>query len=286
MNKVILSLLLAVCVLGMALIMLNEKMRKPEQAPVAQSSMNQQATAPGVDSQAGPEAALPTLGDVAQTPKTSGGAQPHMPPLPVESGHTPAPADTAPHLGDKTQYKAEAVPVHPPLPEPVKHKPDLSGAPETPSDAAKPETASTTAPVASGAPTAPEKARTPEKTAPAEKPASSNTEKTAKAAPQKLEITRFVVFARDKGATIRLVGTAPLNYKNMTLNNPERLVVDLDGKWLVKAPGVPKNPAVTNVRLGKMDGQTRVVIDLSGKPANVRFVLSKDKLSLDIRVDH
>ena len=24
----------------------------------------------------------------------------------------------------------------------------------------------------------------------------------------------------------------------------------------------------------------------SGKPANVRFVLSKDKLSLDIRVDH
>lgn len=76
MNKVILSLLLAVCVLGMALIMLNEKMRKPEQAPVAQASMNQQAPAPGVDSQAGPEAALPTLGDIAQTPKTSGGAQP------------------------------------------------------------------------------------------------------------------------------------------------------------------------------------------------------------------
>ena len=286
MNKVILSLLLAVCVLGMALIMLNEKMRKPEQAPVAQASMNQQAAAPGVDSQTGPEAALPTLGDVAQTPKTSGGAQPYLPPAPVESGH--APADTAPRLGDKSPYKAEAVPVHPPLPEPVKHKPDLSGAPENPSDAAKPETASTAAPaapVASGAPTAPEKARTPEKTAPAEKPASSNTEKAAKAAPQKLEITRFVVFARDKGATIRLVGTAPLNYKNMTLNNPERLVVDLDGKWLVKAPGVPKNPVVTNVRLGKMDGQTRVVIDLSGKPANVRFVLSKDKLSLDIRVD-
>ena len=286
MNKVILSLLLAVCVLGMALIMLNEKMRKPEQAPVAQASMNQQATAPGVDSQAGPETALPTLGDVAQTPKNSGGAQPHLPPLPVESGHTQAPADIAPHLGDKTQYKAEAVPVHPPLPEPVKHKPDLSGAPEKTSDAARPETASTAASAAAGASAAPEKARTPEKTAPAEKSASSNTEKAAKPAPQKLEITRFVVFARDKGATIRLVGTAPLNYKNMTLNNPERLVVDLDGKWLVKAPGVPKNPAVTNVRLGKMDGQTRVVIDLSGKPANVRFVLSKDKLSLDIRVDH
>ncbi|OXS27985.1 MAG: hypothetical protein BCS36_02740 [Desulfovibrio sp. MES5] len=285
MNKVILSLLLAVCVLGMALIMLNEKMRKPEQAPVAQASVNQQAADPGVDSQTGPEAALPSLGDAVQAPKSSGGAQPYLPPLPVESGHTPAPADTAPHLGDKAPYTAEAVPVHPPLPEPAKHKPDFSGTPEKSSDAAKPETASTAAPAASGASAAPEKARTPEKAAPAEKPASGNTEKAAKAAPQKLEITRFVVFARDKGATVRLVGTAPLNYKNMTLNSPERLVVDLDGKWQVKAPGVPKNPVVTNVRLGKMDGKTRVVIDLSGKPASVRYVLSKDKLSLDIRVD-
>ena len=32
MNKVILGLLVAVCVLGMALIMLNERMRKPEPA--------------------------------------------------------------------------------------------------------------------------------------------------------------------------------------------------------------------------------------------------------------
>ena len=285
MNKVILSLLLAVCVLGMALIMLNEKMRKPEQAPSAQAGMSQQSADPGVDRQTGPEAALPSLDDVAQTPRTSGGAQPYLPPLPVESGHASAPVDTAPHLGDKGPRTAEAVPVHPPLPEPVKHKPDLSAAPEKAPDAAKPETASTVAPAAPGASAAPEKAKTPEKAAPAEKPASGNTEKAAKAAPQKLEITRFVVFARDKGATIRLVGTAPLNYKNMTLNSPERLVLDLDGKWQVKAPGVPKNPVVTNVRLGKMDGKTRVVIDLSGKPANVRYVLSKDKLSLDIRVD-
>lgn len=305
MNKVILSLLLAVCVLGMALIMLNEKMHKPEQAPIAQTSINQQAADLGVDSQTGPEAALPSLGD-AQVPKTNGGAQPYLPPLPVESDHTPAPGGGALHLADKTPYKAEAVPVHPPLPEPVKHKADFSGAPEKSSDAAKSETTnsatpgatgasavpgasaapvSSGAPGASAAPAASEKVRTPEKTVPSEKPASANTEKAAKAAPQKLEITRFVVFARDKGATIRLVGTAPLNYKNMTLNSPERLVVDLDGKWQVKAPGVPKNPVVTNVRLGKMDGKTRVVIDLSGKPANVRYVLSKDKLSLDIRVD-
>ena len=35
MNKVILSLLVAVCVLGMALIMLNERLRKPEPATPA-----------------------------------------------------------------------------------------------------------------------------------------------------------------------------------------------------------------------------------------------------------
>ena len=52
----------------------------------------------------------------------------------------------------------------------------------------------------------------------------------------------------------------------------------------VKAPGVPKNPAVTNVRLGKLDGRTRVVIDLTG-PGKIRHILSKDRKRLDVRID-
>ena len=288
MNKVILSLLLAVCVLGMALIMLNEKLRKPEQAPITQATLSQGADA-GADSPTVPDMGLPPLGDTGQAAKIGGPAeQPYLPPLPVESGHSPAPVDRAPQLESNPLRSADAASVHAPLPEPVKHKPEPASAADKGTNPSKPEAASPAkpavpvAPAVPAAPAAPEKAKAPEKTA-QEKP--SNTEKAAKAAPQKQEITRFVVFARDKGATIRLVGTAPLNYKNMTLNSPERLVLDLEGKWQVKAPGVPKNPLVTNIRLGKMDDKTRVVIDLSGKPAHVRYVLSKDKLSLDIRVD-
>ncbi|MDD4700851.1 MAG: AMIN domain-containing protein [Desulfovibrio sp.] len=296
MNKVILSLLLAVCVLGMALIMLNEKLRKPEQTPITQTTMNQAAD-PAADSPNAADPGLPSLADIGQAPKVGGATeQPHLPPLPVESGHAPAPADRVPHLDNNPLRSPDAASVHAPLPEPVKHKPEPSGAVDKAS-APKPETASATkaaAPAAPATPSAPEKTKTAEKAAPKksvpeksapEKPSPGATEKAAKAAPQKQEITRFVVFARDKGATIRLVGTAPLNYKSMTLNGPERLVLDLNGKWQVKAPGVPKNPLVTNIRLGKMDDKTRVVIDLSAKPGHVRYILSKDKLSLDIRVD-
>ncbi|MFT4301788.1 MAG: AMIN domain-containing protein [Desulfovibrio sp.] len=281
MNKVILSLLLAVCVLGMALIMLNEKLRKPEQAPV-QATLNQGAD-PGADAPTVPDMGLPPLGDTGQAAKLGGPAdQPYLPPLPVESGHSPALADRAPQLEGNALRSTDAASVHAPLPEPVKHKPEPANEADKATSPTKP--AAPVAPAVPATPAAPEKPKAPEKTS-QDKPSPSNTERAAKAAPQKQEVTRFVVFARDKGATIRIVGTAPLNYKSMTLNGPERLVLDLEGKWQVKAPGVPKNPLVTNIRLGKMDDKTRVVIDLSGKPAHVRYVLSKDKLSLDIRVD-
>ena len=48
---------------------------------------------------------------------------------------------------------------------------------------------------------------------------------------------------------------------------------------------MPKNPAVTNVRLGKDGDKTRIVIDLSGK-VQPKFTLSKDGHTLDIRLDH
>ena len=46
-----------------------------------------------------------------------------------------------------------------------------------------------------------------------------------------------------------------------------------------------KNPAVTNVRIGKGDDKTRIVIDLTGK-IQPKFTLSKDGHTLDIRLDH
>ena len=121
-----------------------------------------------------------------------------------------------------------------------------------------------------------------EKPAPA---AAHSAQKTEKPAAEHKSVTKFVVFSRDKGVTVRIKGAAPLIYKNMTLSSPERLVIDLDGKWQIKAPGVPKNSLVKNVRIGKADDKTRIVIDLSSK-AKSKFSLSKDQRTLDVRLDH
>lgn len=95
---------------------------------------------------------------------------------------------------------------------------------------------------------------------------------------------RFVVYAREDGATVRIVGNANISYKPMVLTGPDRVVVDLDGDWDIKAPGIPKNDLVTNVRIGKLNGKTRVVIDLNSS-AKTRYTLSKDRRMLDVRVD-
>lgn len=276
MNKVILSLLLAVCVLGMALIMLNEKLRKPEQTPITQTTISSQAADAAAGLPEAQDAAPGTLlpGSDSRPLASDGTAAPYLPPLPVESSHSLTPPDRA----SRPDAEMPSAPVRAPLPEPVKHTSvPSSTAGETPAARQAGTVTKSTAP-----------AQTPpaatEKTQPAEKKTQERTT-AEKPAPKKLEITRFVVFSRDKGATVRLVGTAPIDYKSMTLNNPERLVIDLEGKWQIKAPGVPKNPLVTNVRLGKFADKTRVVIDLSGKPAHTRYILSKDRLSLDIRVD-
>ena len=116
-----------------------------------------------------------------------------------------------------------------------------------------------------------------------EKKEEKKAEKPAPAAKART-VTRFVVFARETGATVRIEGSSPIEYKYLPLDNPPRVAVDLMGEWTVKAPGVPKNPAVTNVRLGKLDGRTRVVIDLTG-PGKIRHILSKDRKRLDVRID-
>ena len=241
MNKVILGLLVAVCVLGMALIMLNERMRKPEPAnpagiiaPVTSPDAappadagNQSATSPSLHLPPQTQSGIPDLNASGEAP-----ARAPIPSLKQEEKSTP------------TSNVAAAEP------QPAVAKPVVQPKPATPVT---------------------------EKTAPTAEP--------AKAAPQRKNITKFVVLARDKGATVRLVGAAPIAYKNMQLSGPERLVIDLDGKWQVKAPGVPKNPAVTNVRIGKSDDKTRIVIDLTGK-IQPKFTLSKDGHTLDIRLDH
>lgn len=103
---------------------------------------------------------------------------------------------------------------------------------------------------------------------------------------QKQAKPRMVVLVRDKGATVRLNLGQTISYKQMLLENPDRVVIDVTGSYKdLKAPGIPDNPLVTNVRLGHYDNRTRIVVDLSAKPSSCRVILSEDRDRLDIRVD-
>lgn len=255
MNKVILGLLLAVCVLGMALIMLNERLgRKNEPgtaAPVANSVLEHRASVLQEPSPA-PALALP---EERQAPR----------PEPSEQGAAGQYQDAAPDANlpvpgavRTLENDMAAESLHAPAPR----------AEKKPVEQAKP---------ASPAPTPKQQAK-----APAEGPKKTQPKNEPAAQP---EITRTVVFVRDTGATVRLAGNGPIKYKSMTLENPNRIVLDLDGQWQIKAPGVPKNDMVGNVRIGKLPDRTRVVIDLKAKPRATRVILAKDRDSLDVRID-
>ena len=111
-------------------------------------------------------------------------------------------------------------------------------------------------------------------------------EKSASREEQKQAKPRMVVLVRDKGATVRLNLGQTISYKQMLLEKPDRVVIDVTGSYKdLKAPGIPDNPLVTNVRLGHYDNRTRIVVDLKAKPSSCRVILSEDRDRLDIRVD-
>ena len=281
MNKTILLLFLAVCILGMALILLNQRLGR-----------EQEARAPIRSNQ-------PVVSDAPLTGPVPEYTVPAPPPAPLakEAGQ-PAPSPVQQAIERETaserdaaaaaaaalaveQKEANAALHSSPVqaanpPAPTTSHPNAT-APATPT----PPKASAEAPARQGV-NAPARTpeRTPERAAQApKKPASQ--EKTA--GPQ--TITRFVVFARDSGATVRLSGNGPLRYKSMNLENPDRVVLDLEGRWDVKAPAVPKNPLVNAVRVGEMDGRTRIVIDLKAKPRSAKVSPSKAGDGVDVRVD-
>ncbi len=110
--------------------------------------------------------------------------------------------------------------------------------------------------------------------------------KTDAKAEAKAERPRMVVFARDKGATVRLTTGRTITYRQMLLENPWRVVIDVTGEYKnLRAPGIPDNTMVSNVRLGHYTNRTRIVVDLKSKPAGFRTILSEDRDRLDIRVD-
>lgn len=277
MNKTIFFLFLAVCVLGMALILLNQRLgREQETRPAARSGQPVVADAPMTGP--APEYTLPPQ----QPPKASSEAEQPAPsslPQAIEreaASDREAAAAAAAALAVEQQEAKQALGASPKPPaNPPAHVPATppAAAPAQPRTAAPaPEAPARPGPAATRP--APERA-----SQAAKKPASA--EKAA--GPQ--TITRFVVYARDSGATVRLAGNGPLRYKSMNLENPDRVVLDLEGRWEVKTPAVPKNPLVNAVRVGEMDGRTRIVIDLKSKPRSAKVTPAKAGDGVDVRVD-
>lgn len=306
MNKVFIGMVLAVCVLGMALLMLNERLARkadqPEQtaqtAPQVMPDIGAPLSPPAKD--ANKEAVqTATPGQIAAAVESlenkeaiAALAPPLIKPEDVKPVRKPAAVEQpaaaeSPELRQEileaaeVQLQNEAKQEVKPA-ETVPEVKPVETVPEVKQEVAAPEPAQVAPPVA-----APVPAQEVEKPKPAP-PAKQETPKPAKAAPAQNDrsIQRFVVFARDKGATVRITGSGKMNYKSMTLENPNRVVVDLDGDW--KFPDrfpVPKNELVNSVRIGKIDNKTRVVIDLKEKPRTSRIIPAKAGDGFDVRVD-
>lgn len=290
MNKVILGLILAVCVLGMILVMLNERLgRKPEVPQAASVSRTVAAGSP-------------------QTPETESSSTVYAPSVPLDEPGTTSeqtPAERASNIEKRDAEAALAAPKENEKPARVpaarvenETKPDRPAqvaearpaARPAPAEAkpapkpAQPEAKPAPKPALSEAKPEPAPKKQDTEKAASEKPAAEKTAKDAKAGDR--EIKRFVIYARENGATVRIGGGDRIHYTSMTLDNPDRIVLDMDGQWQFPPnPGVPKNEMVSNIRIGKNGDKTRVVIDLKGKPRSVRVLPTKKGDSLDIRVD-
>lgn len=80
------------------------------------------------------------------------------------------------------------------------------------------------------------------------------------------------------------LGGSPLSYTSFFLKDPNRLVVDIQGKWDYFGPTVlkPENPIFSRFRIGIYDDKIRMVMDLKGQtPAPV---ITKTASGLDIDV--
>lgn len=279
MNKVFIGMVLAVCILGMILGLLNERLtQKPEPAPVfTQNTTSGNEITARIDNDVRQAPVQTPDLDKVQAEETRMAREALAPPPAKEEIVESAPAPTMLEEAASVQLENEASAQNQPpqaLPSsPAVTTPEPAQVIPQPAPVATQETkpASVAAPHAKEPQTAAPTAKAPQAATP---PAKPNT------------IVKFVVFARDKGATVRLAGSSPMHYKNMTLENPHRVVIDLDGDW--SFPGnlaVPKNELVNSVRVGKMDGKTRVVVDLKEKPRTSRVISSKTGDGLDLRVD-
>ncbi|MCL1889314.1 MAG: AMIN domain-containing protein [Desulfovibrionaceae bacterium] len=92
-------------------------------------------------------------------------------------------------------------------------------------------------------------------------------------------ITDLSLHFRNQGMYLRLEGNRPMQIRYFVLREPDRLVVDLSGRWQgLRAPAVPSNNLVKSVRLGRQNAADRLVLDLLAPLQNHELVRLSDTL--------
>lgn len=77
-------------------------------------------------------------------------------------------------------------------------------------------------------------------------------------------LSKIGLHFRGNDIYLRIEADAGFKTKVFALSGPDRLVVDLVGKWnAVTAPHIPSNQLVTKARVGQQPNATRLVLDLS-----------------------
>jgi hypothetical protein len=292
-NKVIACLLLAVALLGMALVMLNQQLTPP--APTLQGPQSATSKLPDLPSIEGGRQSAPPVQD-GQT------ARQELPPLP-DSLEAPGAEHRAPVASTtlaeaRSQETASAV--QPPEPSAAVQPGTQAGAEKPAQEAldearrqeqaraeaeAKRQEARRQEQAKAEAEAKRQEARRQEQAKAEAEAKRQEARKQEQAQQPRIKTGKVVVFARDKGATVRLSSAESIDYRHMVLKEPDRVVLDLQGSWNVSAAGVPRNVLVTNIRFGSFPGRTRVVIDMKGTPRQTRLSQTKDRRQLDVRVD-
>ncbi|MCL1915769.1 MAG: AMIN domain-containing protein [Desulfovibrionaceae bacterium] len=92
-------------------------------------------------------------------------------------------------------------------------------------------------------------------------------------------ITDLSLHFRNQGMYLRLEGNKPLQIRYFVLREPDRLVVDLSGRWQgLRTPAVPSNNLVKSIRLGRQNAADRLVLDLLAPLQNHELVRLSDTL--------
>jgi hypothetical protein len=83
---------------------------------------------------------------------------------------------------------------------------------------------------------------------------------------------------REPGMVLVIEGDSALPVRQFVLDGPDRLVVDLPGSWRnLKAPAVPANNLIKDVRLGRYGDADRLVLDLKTRLKSHRISRINDR---------